>query len=60
MQIVHAHADDQGISLNLDDQVEIDTKTADYLGRFKGGEMAEYGNTKDAVEKIYSGQHACK
>ncbi len=54
MQIVCAHADDQGISLNSDDQVEIDTKTADYLGRFKGGEMAEYGITKDAVEKIYS------
>ena len=43
MQIVCNTRIDQVYHWNFDDQVEIDTKTADYLGRFKGGEMAEYG-----------------
>jgi foldase protein PrsA len=51
--IVCAHANEQGVSINGDDQMEIDGKVTEYSSKFADGEMARLGITKDAVEKAY-------
>ena len=51
--IVCAHANEQGVSINADDQMEIDGKVTEYSSKFADGEMARLGITKDAVEKAY-------
>ena len=54
VKIVAGRADEYGIELTDDEQVEISIQTADYMERLTGEQRSKYGVTEELVRKVYS------
>ena len=54
VKIVAGQAENLGIRLTDDDQVEISIQTADYLDKLSAEQKKEYGITEELVRKVYS------
>ncbi len=52
-KIVASRADEIGVSLNEDDNVEISIETADFMSRLSKEQCEEYGITEEIVRTVY-------
>lgn len=53
-KIVAGRAEEVGVSLNEDDNVEISIETADFLNHLSASQLEEYGITEEIVRTVYS------